>query len=125
MSKTNPQFEYREQRCADLVCGYENEHGLRFRHKSYDQRSPAAQAQYDRLKAHLSEHGMLNPIITYKGHVLIGQRRFEIVKETQETIPTLEVLEPLHEWRVTDVTALTNAVKIIYHQNTPNMPRNL
>lgn len=125
MSKTNPQFEHRIQKCADLMCGYKNNLGLRFRHRPYEERSPVAKAAYDRLREHLNEHGMLNPIITYKGHVIIGQRRFEIMRETVDEIHCLEVMEPLHEWRVTDVTVLTNAVKRIYYQSNPDIPRNL
>lgn len=116
------------QRTDALVCGFRGRE-VEFKHKAYEERSGAQRAMYDRLRAHLAEHGMKNPIVTYKGHVLIGQRRFEVMKETEAEIDCLEFTGDLHEWPIARVTEITNAVKRIYYrmeqERCETLPKNL
>lgn len=109
----------------ELTLGLKVSDEVWYKHAQYEERGPSAQAQYDRLKVHLTEHGMINPLITYRGHVLIGQRRFEILRETQETFDCLEVDENMSEWTGRRVPILTQTVRKVYGERAPNIPTNL
>ena len=108
-----------------LKCGLTISAELGWKHAKYEQRSKASQDQYDRLEKHLSENGMLNPLITFKGSVLIGQRRYEIMKSKQEIFDCLEVNENVYEWNPRRVPILTQTVHKIYNKNSSEIPKNL
>lgn len=119
-------FTEKVQRCDDLVCGYKGKE-IEFKHKAYRDRSRTERARYDSLRDHLRDNGMLNPVCTFQGHVLVGQRRFEIMRYYADEIATIEVEQDLYEWPINRVTEITNAVKIYYHQQEHNktIPRGL
>jgi hypothetical protein len=71
-------------------------------------RAPTAQKRYKDLEKHLLEHGMKNPLITYKGHVLIGQRRFMILKNVQTSFKCVELLEDVENFTTPDLVRLNN-----------------
>ena len=103
----------------DLECGLMISPVLGWKHAQYEDRSPESKKQYDRLKAHLIEHGLLNPLITHRGHVLIGQRRFEIMRDRLETFLCLEVDEDIvGEWTPRRVPILTQTVRKAYAERT-------
>lgn len=79
-----------------------------FEHRPLHERSEGDRRRYEKLRRHLAEHGMLNPLITYKGHVLIGMRRFEILKDSQEYFECVEITENVETWKSQDVTRLQN-----------------
>ena len=88
---------------------------ISFEHKPYEKRSEAARASYDELRVSLIEHGMTNHLITYQGHVLIGQRRYEIMCERGMTMfPCIEIQEDVSEWW-RDGTAKLDALKARYY----------
>lgn len=109
----------------ELVCGLKISDEINYKHAEFHERGPSSQAQYKRLRAHLYEHGMLNPLITYRGHVLIGQRRFEIMRSRQDYFECLEVNEDMSEWTASRVPILTQTVRKIYGNRTPDIPSNL
>lgn len=85
-----------------------------FEHRPYSDRSAEARAAYDRLRASLESEGLKDPLITYKGHVLIGMRRFEILRESRLWFPCIEVDEPVEDWRSEDIDRLTAFVRGAY-----------
>ena len=122
------EFKECKQPVSALVCGYKGRE-LHFKHKHYSERSDAQRAMYDRLRAHLAENGMFNPIVTHKGHVLIGQRRFEIMREWVTEIDCLEIITDIYDWPIARVTEITNAVKRCYwkreQERCVSIPKNL
>lgn len=57
---------------------------------------------------------MKHPLITYKGHVLIGQRRFEIMCNRVDEFECIEILEPVEHWTTSDIDRLTRFKESIY-----------
>ena len=103
----------RTYRACDLVQGFKGDR-IDFSYRPYEERSAEAQADYDALHQDLLARGMLNPLITFKGHILIGMRRFEIMRELgQSEFPCIEVLEDVSKWWRDDLPRL-EALKTMY-----------
>lgn len=101
---------------GDLVNGFRGDK-VQFEHRPYEQRSPAAREAYDKLKTSLEAHGMLDPLITYQGHVLIGMRRFEIMGAMtgpRTSFPCYEIQEDVANWDREDVNRLNEFKAVIY-----------
>ena len=106
---------------AELECGYRNRTGsVQFNHRAYDQRAESARKRYDMLRADLEKQGMINPLITKNGGVLIGMRRFEIMRGMgQEVFECLEVTENMNLWTSKDVTRFQNWKTYLYGDSAP------
>lgn len=111
-STTMVSFVVRRYHRDDLVCGYTNG-VIQFRHKAFDERSSFQQRKYIALREHLKEHGQIHPIITWQGHILIGMRRFEILREWQEWFDCDEVDDDVSQW---DHTNLRQFIKENEHR---------
>lgn len=89
---------------------------LHFDYRPYEKRSPEARADYDALKKDLRSNGMRNPLITFKNHVLIGMRRYEIMVEFGTLVfRCVEILDDVSEWWKPDLPKL-EALKEWYYQ---------
>ena len=77
-----------------------------FEHRPYAERSPEAREAYDRLKVDLLKNGMRDPLIVHNGCVLIGMRRFEILRDSQEYFPCIVIVEPVGCWTGKEVREL-------------------
>lgn len=75
--------------------------------RPYEERSPEAREDYDRLKASLQADGeMHNPLIIFRNCVLIGQRRCEIARDLGWTrVPCWDIQD--------DITADINAGRVL------------
>lgn len=82
-------------------------------------RSVHDQRRFETLRQHVKEHGMLNPLITYQGHVLIGMRRFEILQDQMESFECLEVTENINNWTSMDITRFQNWKTETYGSEVP------
>ena len=70
-----------------------------FSWRPYRDRSEVARADYDRLREDIAKRGILKPIITWRGHVLIGMRRVEIARELGiPVVEAAEIIEDITEW---------------------------
>lgn len=59
---------------------------------------------WDDLFLSVREHGMINPLIVYNGHVLIGMRRWECLKVLGvKDCAVVNLIEPVGQWRLEDV----------------------
>ena len=96
-------------RSVDLSLGFVGKH-VSFEHRDFNDRTPEARGAYLRLKATLLRDGMRDPLITHKGHVLIGMRRFEILRRYMFQFPCTEIMEDVSEWTRKDIKRL-NALK--------------
>jgi hypothetical protein len=103
----------RVYRSCELQMGFKGK-SCSFEWRPFAERSPAAQRAYKRLKASLHAQGMRYPLITYKGHVLIGQRRFEIMRDLCYQFECIEILEPVEDWTTPDIDRLTRFKESIY-----------
>ena len=75
--------------------------------RPYAERTPAAREDYDRLIVSIFHHGLLSPLITYSGHVLVGQRRAEIAHRLGICdARCYRVLENVDAWWRDDVVRL-------------------
>ena len=79
-----------------------------FEFRDLEARSPTGQIRFEQLRTHLELHGMIDPLITHQGHVLIGMRRFDILKDKQEEFKCLEVTEDVATWTSKDITRFQN-----------------
>ena len=115
--------EDREYKARDLQNGFKSRTGgIQFNWCPRKMRSESGQRRMDQLEKHLREHGMINPLITYDGHVLIGMRRFEIMSEIMGDdwiVPCIEVLEDIHSWTSKDVTRFQNWKTYLYGDSAP------
>lgn len=94
-------------RAEELVPGFIGR-SCSFEYKPYERLGKAGQLRFDRLRQHLLQHGMIDPLITHKGCVLIGMRRFAILRNTQEEFKCLEVTEDVATWIGKDITRFQN-----------------
>lgn len=75
--------------------------GAHFDHVDYDwrpffERSPEAREDYERLYWDVKKRGIINPLIAWRGCVLIGMRRCEIAALLKiPTVPVWEILDDL------------------------------
>lgn len=97
----------KEYRAEQLVSGFIGR-SCSFEFRAYENLGPSGQRRFDQLRHHLEQHGMIDPLITHKGCVLIGMRRFEILKRTKETFKCLEVTEDVATWTGKDITRFQN-----------------
>ena len=67
--------------------------------RPYAERPPEHRADYDRLKASMArDGGMVNPLIVFRGHVLIGQRRCEIAIDLGwDAVPIWDIQDDITE----------------------------
>lgn len=100
-------------RSEDLQNGFIGK-SCSFEHIPLKQRSDDAKQAYQRLRDDLLCNGMQDPLITYQGHVLIGMRRFEILKNIQAEFKAVEVLEDVATWTGKDIDRLQAFKKMIY-----------
>jgi len=119
----------RTYRLDELVLGFDGEH-VHFTWRPYEERRPEAREGYDRLEADIRERGLLHPIITHRGHVLIGQRRVEILRKIDAeggsfhdtlaqlpmfrpawVVPCVEIDEDVSRWTAHDVFERLEAFK--------------
>ena len=74
-----------------------------------------AQQSYQRLRNDLMQNGMNDPLITWKGHVLIGMRRFEIMCELGAVaFRCYEILEDVSLWTRDDIERLQQFKEAAY-----------
>lgn len=85
-----------------------------FEHRLFKDRTPEAQEAYLKLKDSLIKFGMKDPLITHRGNVLIGMRRFEILASTQKSFRCIEILEDVALWRKPDIIRLSDLKKELY-----------
>jgi len=104
----------RTYRLDHLELGFRGKH-VHFTWRPYEERSEEARAAYDRLEADIRERGMLHPIITHRGHVLIGQRRVEILRkdwaDLSDEVECVEIDEDVSAWTGHDVFDRLEAFK--------------
>lgn len=98
---------------ADLCLGFKGR-SCSFEHRPLPDRTPEAQAAYQRLRNDLLANGMKHPLITYCGHILIGMRRFEILKDRQDEFKCVEVLEDVRFWERDDIKRLQAFKRELY-----------
>ena len=95
-------------RVKDLKLGYSTEGGVDFTWKPYEIRSEQQRTDFDRLRVSIEQDGIQKPLITYKGHVLIGMRRCEIAQKIgrPEFVLCAAILEDVSQWRTEDLERL-------------------
>lgn len=96
-----------QRRIGDLKLGFTGEY-VDFSWRPYAKRTDEARADYDRLIVSLWHDGCLKPVITYKGHVLIGMRRIEIMTRLYpcQFVDCVEILEDVSRWTRDDLPRL-------------------
>lgn len=99
------QYKIKLYKSADLQLGFQG-NSCCFDWRPFDRRSAEAQAAYLKLKDSLHAVGVRDPLITYRGHVLVGQRRFEIMRDRVPVFVCYEVLEKVEDWRGPDIERL-------------------
>lgn len=78
-----------------------------FSWKPYEKRSPAARADYDRLRESIEKQGITAHVIVWCGHVIIGMRRVELARELGvKSVRIAEVLEDVRLWWKYDLPRL-------------------
>lgn len=94
------------RRTHDLTPGFSGV-TCHFQWRPFEDRNPAEQADWLALRDSIRTHGILNPLITWGSHVLIGMRRWEIaVLDGIGVVPVAEILEDPAHWRIGDVRRL-------------------
>tara|TARA_S200002703_G_scaffold95101_1_gene82116 strand:- start:788 stop:1105 length:318 start_codon:yes stop_codon:yes gene_type:complete len=96
-----------------LRCGYDGQ-TIHFDYRPYEARTEAARAAYDRLRADLLANGLKDPLITYRDHILIGMRRFEILRDKRDSFPCIEILEDVRHWTRDDLRRLNELKRDLY-----------
>lgn len=91
----------------ELVQGFKGK-SCSFEFKPYEEMGPTWQQRFDRLKADLLQYGMKHPLVTYKGHILMGMRRFAVLKDVQEHYDCIEILEAVENFMGPDIVRLNN-----------------
>ena len=92
----------------DFELGYHGSH-VDFVHRPYKERSPEHRADYDKLEQSVLKNHIQKPIITFRGHILIGMRRAEIfIKHFGyfEQILCAEIQEDVYLWDRNDLPRL-------------------
>lgn len=81
---------------------------IAFDWRPYRDRTEEQQKDYDRLVVSLFHNGMQKPVITHHGHVLIGQRRIEILQRFGriDSVLCCDVQEDVSQWWQHDVVRL-------------------
>jgi len=84
------------KKVSELVNGYR---GLRvsYEHVRDEHRTVEQREKFEKLKDDIKTKGIVNPLIIFKNHVLIGMRRKEIAESLGiEEIDCIEVLEDIY-----------------------------
>lgn len=98
----------------DLTLGLDVEK-VSFCWRPYEERSPEARAAYDKLRDSIRRDGLLHPIIAWRGHVLVGQRRVEICRTLgHRVIPAYEITEDVSNWDRWDIKRLNRFKERMY-----------
>lgn len=97
----------------ELTPGFKGDHCC-FEHKDFCDRTPYAQTAYRRLEKSLLENGMTSPLIVYQNHVIVGMRRFEILRDKQQSFECIEVMEDLQTGGAEWVDRINSFAKAIY-----------
>lgn len=100
-------------RTSDLELGFKGR-ACSFEHRPLHDRTLEAQAAYQRLRNDLLTNGMKHPLITYCGHILIGMRRFEILRDHLDEFPCVEVIEDVRLWGREDIERLRAFKRELY-----------
>lgn len=87
-----------------------------FKFTLYDNRAGTDKIRYDLLKKDLIKNGMRNPLIIWQGHVLVGMRRYDILKDIVEEFECLEVQEDISKWSSSSVLNLIKVVNLEYRE---------
>lgn len=101
---------------TDLVNGFKGK-SCSFEHREFKDRSLEAQVKYCQLANNLFVYGMKDPLITHRGHVLIGMRRFEIMSHGElfsNLFPAIEILDEVSTWTLKEIRALQKFVDEVY-----------
>ncbi len=106
-------FKKVKYRRSDLVMGFKADK-VAFMYTDFKDRVPAAQRAYEELKADLLENGMKEPLITFRGHILLGIRRFEILRDRQTWFSCYEIEEDVYHWDRDDIDRLEVFKKLMY-----------
>ena len=96
-----------------MALGFQG-NSVSFDWRPFDERSPSAQEAFRRLERSLLDEGLRSPLITYKGHVLVGQRRFEILRDRRSEFVCFEVTEEVENWRGPDIERLNAFKRDVY-----------
>ena len=98
----------------DLKLGFRCKN-VHFSWKPYKDRFESHRKDYDRLIVSIFHYGILKPVITYQGHVLIGMRRVEILQRMSplQSIKCCEILEDVTQWTTKDIDRLDELKKQI------------
>lgn len=114
----NPiQFKKVRYRTSNLVMGFKG-YKVAFSCKVFKDRSAESQCAYLELKKDLIDNGMINPLITFQGHVLVGIRRFEILRDQQTVFSCYEIKEDVYHWDRDDIERL-DVFKTLVYGDTP------
>jgi hypothetical protein len=90
----------------DLTPGYHGD-GIDFDFKPRQERTGADLADWDDLFRSVRTRGLINPLVCYGDHVLIGMRRWECAHALGiKTCRVVKLLEPVRQWRLNDVRRL-------------------
>ncbi len=92
----------------ELQLGYHGSH-VDFVWRPYDERSEEHRKDYDLLEVSILKDRIQKPLITFKGHVLIGMRRTELFWKhygLQEQIACAEIQEDVYLWDRNDLPRL-------------------
>jgi len=85
-----------------------------FKFTLYENRGSMDQARFDSLRQDLLANGIRNPLIIHDNHILIGMRRFDIMREQLDEFDCLELVdEDLSKWSSASVL---NLIKIVNHE---------
>ncbi len=105
----------------ELTCGlWILEPVIGFVYKPYHKRTGADQSSFDNLRGELLTNGMRNPLITWNGSVLIGQRRFSILYPVVECFPCWEIQDNVMQWNHANVQELIKSVQRLYRDRDRN-----
>ena len=100
------QCEERIIATAELSPGFHGEH------VDFERNLHEDSASYAALAADIAANGIRNPLITHRGHVLIGMRRWEIA--TRLGIPSvrcLDITEDVSKWGRDDIYVRLQALR--------------
>jgi len=104
-------------RAEDLKLGFIGR-SCSFEHRARSERSPEAIRAYIKLAVDLRKNGMKHPLITYKGSVLVGMRRYEIMKGCLAEFNCVEILESVEDWLMPDIKRLSKFKDLLYGAGT-------
>ncbi|HDZ25362.1 hypothetical protein LCGC14_0359110 [marine sediment metagenome] len=86
---------------------------VHFSYKTRDKRRPERQEYFDKIIVSIWRFGLVNPLITYKGRILVGMSRWEIMIKFDPLyiFDCWEILEAVEEWNRYDLDRLDTLKK--------------